>query len=279
MKCYPAPCKINLRLNVLGRRDDGFHEVDMLLAPLDLCDELEFREAEETRLVCDTPGVPTDGSNLVMKAVDVFEGKIGRKVHYRINLIKRVPHGAGLGGGSSDAATTLLALNELEAAGLSDGELLDIAAGLGSDVGFFINPRICRCTGRGEKVLPEPGLEDFREIVLLLKPGFSVSTPDAYKRWKGSRFLDGVSYEEQEYGGIGFVNDLERPVFEKYMFLAEVKQWLLGRDGVKAAMMSGSGSTMFAVVDSEERGRAIAERAKAELDPSLWSWVGACGGR
>lgn len=280
MKSYFAPCKVNLRLKVLGKRDDGFHEVDMIMAPLGLCDELRFEEVGEmgeAELVCDVPGVPTDGSNLVMKAVGVFEERTGRRTSYRIELIKRVPHGAGLGGGSSDAATTLLALNELEGTGLTRGELLAMSAELGSDVGFFIDPRICRCTGRGEKVDPMPELDGFREAVVLLKPGFSVSTPDAYRRWQGSRFLDGVFYGEQEYGGIGFVNDLERPVFEKYLFLPEMKQWLLAKEGVKTAMMSGSGSTMFAVVGSVEEGEVLAERAKAELDPTLWSWAGMCG--
>lgn len=277
MKSYQAPCKINLSLKVLGKREDGFHEVDTVMAPLSLCDELQFVKADETTLLCNVPGVPLDESNLVLKAVRLFEKAVGKIVNYEINLIKKIPHGAGLGGGSSDAATTLLALNKLENAGLTTQELITLSAELGSDVGFFIVGGICRCTGRGEKVSPEPSLAGFHETVLLLKPSFPVSTPDAYKRWAGSRELPGITYAPQQLNGLEMVNDLERPVFQKFMVLAEIKQWLLSRDGVKAVMMSGSGSTMFAIVDSASTGKLLQKEALARLDPTLWTWVGTCG--
>lgn len=107
-----------------------------------------------------------------------------------------------------------------------------------------------------------------------MKPSFGVSTPDAYRRWSGSRELPGIPYGEQDVDGHVLVNDLERPVFEKHLFLAEVKRWLMGRPGVRGAMMSGSGSTMFAVVEDEGTGRALMEDAARELDPTLWMWSG-----
>lgn len=119
-----------------------------------------------------------------------------------------------------------------------------------------------------------PEWKGWRPRVVLLKPSFGVSTPDAYRRWSGSRELPDIPYGEQDVGGHVLVNDLERPVFEKHLFLAEVKRWLMGRPGVRGAMMSGSGSTMFAVVEDEGTGRALMEDAARELDPTLWMWSG-----
>lgn len=277
MPAYESPCKVNLSLKVLSRRTDGFHEVDTLMAPVALFDRLVFSPASETSLSCDAEGVPLDESNLVIKAVRLIERELGRPVNWRIHLDKRIPHGAGLGGGSGNAAATLIALNELENAGISRERLVNISAQLGSDVGFFIDGGICRCTGRGEIVSPAPEYSGFSGTLLLLKPSFGVSTPDAYQRWLGSSPLPGVDYSPHAWNGIEFVNDLERPVFEKFLFLAELKTWLSRQNGVSVAMMSGSGSTMFAFVDSPERGHELASRAKEELDPTLWSWIGQCG--
>jgi 4-diphosphocytidyl-2-C-methyl-D-erythritol kinase len=279
MHCFEAPCKINLNLRIVGKRDDGFHEVDTLMAPLSLADRLEFEPISHgVELVCDTPGVPLDESNLVIKAIRVMERELGRDLSYRVRLVKNVPHGAGLGGGSSDAASTLLAVNQLEKAGLSQEHLIKLAAELGSDIGFFLGGGICRCTGRGEKVQAAPEPErSFKAPILLLKPVFGVSTPDAYRRWKASKQLPNIPYDPVSWGGIEWVNDLERPVFEKFLILGEIKRWLKEQQGVKVALMSGSGSTMFAVLEDERAGEDIVQRAKQELDPTLWTWVGNCG--
>ena len=179
-----------------------------------------------------------------------------------------------MGGGSSDAACVLSALNELEHGGLSRRRLAELAGEIGSDVGFFIYGMACRCTGRGEKVEPLPEWREWRPWIVLLKPSFGVSTPDAYRRWAGSRELPGIPYGEQRVDGHVLVNDLERPVFEKHLFLAEMKRWLLERPGVRGAMMSGSGSTMFAVAEDEEAACKLMEDAARELDPTLWMWSG-----
>ena len=269
-----APCKVNVSLRVLGKRPDGFHEVDTVMVPLDLCDVLEFSPAARLEMSCDAPGVPLDESNLVMKAGRLMERELGRSMPWHVRLVKKVPHGAGLGGGSSDAACVLRTLNELEHGGLSRERLAELGGEIGSDVGFFIYGAASRCTGRGEKVEPLPEWEGWRPRVVLLKPSFGVSTPDAYRRWSGSRELPGIPYGEQDVGGHVLVNDLERPVFEKHLFLAEMKRWLVKRPGVCGAMMSGSGSTMFAVVEDEGTGRALMEDAARELDPTLWMWSG-----
>lgn len=269
-----APCKVNVSLRVLGKRKDGFHEVDTVMVPLELCDELEFSPASRLEMSCDAPGIPLDESNLVMKAGRLMERELGYPMSWHIHLVKKVPHGAGLGGGSSDAACVLLTLNELENAGLSRDRLVELCGELGSDVGFFIYAEACRCTGRGEKVAPVADWNGWDPILVLLKPSFGVSTPDAYKRWAASCELPGIPYGTQYVDGHELVNDLERPVFEKHLFLAEVKRWLLEQPGVHGAMMSGSGSTMFAVMENEEAAHRLMTAAHLQLDPTLWMWSG-----
>lgn len=271
---YTAPAKINLSLKVLGKREDGFHKVDIIMARLDLEDELDFHNSRTTTLLCDTPGVPTDESNLVFRAVREFEKVYGRKAKQRITLTKRIPHGAGLGGGSADAGVTLRALNDIIGTNYDMEELAAMAANLGSDVPFFLNPVLSRCTGRGEIVKPLPAFAAWSSPVVLLKPQFGVATPTAYKRFAGSRRLQGIPYGVQEVDGLRLVNDLEKPVFEKFPVLGIMKRWMLEREGVRAALMSGSGSTMFALTETPEQARALAAAALAELDPTLFTYCG-----
>lgn len=265
-----APAKINISLRVLGKRTDGFHELETVMVPISLCDELVFRPAEQLSLVCDTEGVPTDESNLVIKAVKLFEKVTGKTVCYEITLKKFIPHGAGLGGGSSDAASTLMALDILYETGLTKDILVDMAASLGSDVPFFLYKSACLCRGRGEIISPiECSLE---APLLLVKPSFSVSTPMAYKSWERSKNITDFDYAPQFYAGIEFFNDLERPVFEKYIFLGKLKMNMLRENGVAVAMMSGSGSTVFALCDSLEVAKKLQGDTK-KIDKMLWTCV------
>ena len=275
MRTYQAPCKINLSLKVLRKRNDGFHEVETVMVPLTLKDELGFVR-NETGLVlhCDADGVPLDESNLVMKAARLMEEQVGYPLKWSIHLKKEVPHGAGLGGGSSDAATTLLALNELEDAGLSKQELIEMSAVLGSDVGFFIQGKPCVCSGRGEKVEVIKEWKDQDYTVLLLKPEFGVSTPQAYGAWEASKELEGIPYGEQRLEDWLLVNDLERPVFQKHLFLAEAKAWLLNQPETAAALMSGSGSTVFALCENQVVAESLRQKALLELDSTMWTWIG-----
>ena len=272
-----APAKLNLSLRVVRRRDDGFHDIDSLMVRLPgLCDRLTISPGESDAFSCDDASVPADGSNLVLKALDAYRAASGHAMAVAIHLEKRIPHGAGLGGGSSDAAATLHGLDQLNGNALGTPRLMEIAAALGSDIPFFLGPPAARATGRGERI--EAADSPPPLTVLLLKPSFGVATPDAYKRWLESKELPGISYAPQVFPWGELVNDLERPVFQKHLFLAEMKSWLLARQGVSGALMSGSGSTMFAVLEDPAVAEDIATAAREELDPTLWSWHGVIGG-
>jgi 4-diphosphocytidyl-2-C-methyl-D-erythritol kinase len=269
-----APAKINLSLKIFGRRDDGFHEIETLIVPISLCDEMKIEKNEGgIEFRCDDPSVPMSDDNLVIQAAKIFFVATELEPAVSIELKKKIPYGAGLGGGSSDAASTLLALNHIFEANLTHDELAKLAGRIGSDVPFFIfeSPAICR--GRGEVVTPAQLPE--RLSILLLKPAFVVPTQWAYSRWQDSREIPDVPYAGQQFADQTLINDLERPVFEKFVFLARLKIWLLKQPEVGAALMSGSGSTMFAVMRSDTDADLLAKRAKTELDPELWTVVSA----
>jgi len=276
MRCLrlDAPAKINLTLRVLRLRDDGFHEITTRMAPVALCDgvTLEARAAGGIELVCDAPDLPTGAENLAVRAALVFGEMRGSPPGLRIRLEKRIPQGAGLGGGSSDAAAVLRGANLLFDAGFSTEELAAAAATLGSDVPFFLYGSACDCSGRGEIITPLPDFT-WPRSVLLLKPPFEAETPHAYRRWKDSAPLPGIDYSPQPVAWGELANDLERPVFEKFPVLARIKTWLREQPGVEAALMSGSGSTMAAFGPPEtDWERTIAE-ARARFGASLFAAV------
>ena len=271
-----APAKINLTLRVLGKRPDGFHEIETLIVPIGIEDRLTAEEAKEWSFSCDDPTVPGDERNLVVRAARLFFAETGVKGAVEVRLMKAIPHGAGLGGGSSDAAAALRLLAEFYETRLATEKLMRMAAALGSDVPVFVDGRAAWCRGRGEIV----EAADFatRLPVLLLKPGFGVPTPWAYQRWKDSRELEGVRYEGQEFPWGCLENDLERPVFEKYLLLAAMKEWLLEQPETAGALMSGSGSTMFAVLREAGMGEALGARAKEMFGRELWTRETVAGG-
>ncbi len=265
-----APAKINLSLRILGQRADGFHEIETSIAPVSLCDKIDIeKQGRWIDFSCDDPSVPGGDENLVVRAAKTFFEVTKLKGGVSIRLQKKIPHGAGLGGGSSDAASTLLALNQLFETNLPREALAKMAETIGSDVPFFIFQSAAICKGRGELVVATKLCEPLS--ILLLKPNFGVPTVDAYSRWQNSRKLPGVSYEAQTIGDLTLVNDLERPVFEKFVFFGQMKMWLRKQPEVGAAMMSGSGSTLFAVMRADADVDLVATRAKSELDPELWT--------
>ena len=267
-----APAKINLSLKILGRRNDGFHELDTLIAPISLYDEIRIdkgRLGNGIEFRCDDPSVPQGDDNLAVRAAKAFFATTKIEPAVSIELKKKIPHGAGLGGGSSDAASALLALNDLFETKLSREALAEMAEPLGSDVPFFLFQSEAVCKGHGEMVAPVKLQRQFS--ILLMKPAFAVSTAWAYSHWQYSRELPGIPYEAQEFADQTFVNDLERPVFEKFVFLAQLKMWLLSQSEVGAGLMSGSGSTMFAVMRENADADSVATRTKAQLDPELWT--------
>lgn len=267
-----APAKINLSLRILARRADGFHEIETFISPISLYDKIDINKQERgIDFQCDDPAVPGGDENLVVRAARAFFEGAKLTGGVSIRLQKKIPHGAGLGGGSSDAASTLLALNQLFETNLPREALAKLGETIGSDVPFFIFESAAMCRGRGELVHPEKLKEKLS--ILLLKPEFGVPTAWAYARWEDSREIPGIKYEAQDLNGNRFVNDLERPVFEKFVFLAQMKRWLLEQAEVGAALMSGSGSTLFAVMRPNADVDLVTRRAKKELDPRLWAFA------
>ncbi len=264
-----APAKINLSLKILGRREDGFHEIETLISPISLADKIDIEpQSRWIDFSCDDPTVPGGDENLVVRAAKAFLEKTKISSGVGIKLQKQIPHGAGLGGGSSDAASVLVALNKLFEAKLSREELAKLGSTIGSDVAFFLFESAAFCKGRGEIV--NPTTLKRKLSILLLKPGFSVLSGWAYSRWQDSKEIPGISYQPQNFDDQSFVNDLERPVFEKFVFLAQLKTWLLKQAEVGAGLMSGSGSTVFAVLRENADVDLIATRVREELDPEIW---------
>jgi len=246
---FLAPAKVNLSLRILGKRADGFHDIETIMAPLSLADalDIELGEGSGVDFTCSDASLPRDGTNLVCRAVDAFARHTGRQFHTRIHLSKNIPHGAGLGGGSSDAASVIKALDLTLGTGLSISEMESIAASLGSDIPFFIRSIPSLCRGRGEIVEPLgilPGAN-----ILLVKPPFPVPTAWAYQAYKNK--TNPAETFSQWHGSIELMNDLEEPVFSKYLVLPVLKRWLLDQPGVRCAMMSGSGSTVFAILNAD----------------------------
>lgn len=248
-----APAKINLWLRVLSRRADGFHALETRLAPLDLCDRLSLMtnkdlEAGRIEFSCDDLSVPCDESNLVVMAVRALEKSTGPLPGMRLHLEKRIPHGAGLGGGSSDAAAALRLVQGMFCQDLQAEVLHAAAAGVGSDVPFFLLGGVADAWGRGEQLAAVPEFSATPRVLLVKLP-FGIATPWAYRQWKESQEVPGLAYAPQltDFGPLQ--NDLERPVFEKYQVLGHLKAALQNTPGVTAALMSGSGSTVFALLE------------------------------
>jgi len=265
-----APAKINLSLKILGRRSDGFHEIETLIAPISLYDKIDIdRQSRWIDFSCDDPTVPSGNENLIVRAAKAFFERTKISGGVTIKLQKQIPHGAGLGGGSSDAATTLRALNELFETKLSREELVTLGSTIGSDVSFFLFESAAICKGRGEIVSPTKLKKKLS--ILLCKPAFLVSSAWAYSRWQDSKEIPGISYQSQNFDGQTLLNDLERSVFEKFVFLAQLKAWLLKQVEVRAALMSGSGSTVFAVLRPKVDVDLLTNRAREELDREIWT--------
>lgn len=266
-----APAKINLSLKILGKRPDGFHELETFMAPISLADRLVLGKSSKQGLhfSCSDQSLPVDSSNLAVRAAEVFCERLGVEPAVEIYLEKRIPHGAGLGGGSSDAAAVLMGLDELFKAGLGIDALSELAARLGSDIPFFLYQSAAICRGRGERV--EPVVFEEALPLLLIKPSFGVQTPWAYQRWNESLRIPGVPYEPQSFSWGELYNDLERPVFEKHFVLAELKRWLLDQPETAGALMSGSGSTSFAVLRNAREATVLAEKVHQQFGAEFWT--------
>ncbi len=262
----PAPAKINLFLHVVGRRDDGYHLLQTVFRLVDLHDNLRFRPAKdgEIRLLTDLPGVDPQ-SNLVIRAALALRAATGCHLGTTIEIDKHIPMGGGLGGGSSDAATTLIALNALWELGLARAALMRIGLSLGADVPVFVMGRNAFAEGIGEALVP---LDLGPAWYLILTPDVMVST--------GPIFSDPTLTRDTErttipafFAGEKLANDLEPVVRRRYPQVARYLDWLSTHG---SARMSGSGSSVFAEFPTESAARAVA----AQLEPGMKGLV-VCG--
>lgn len=240
-----SPAKVNLFLRVLRRRPDGFHDLASLFQSISLHDTLHVRLTDRDRLTCDRHGLPTDGSNLVLRASELFRKKTGLHTYVDVHLEKRIPMEAGLGGGSSNAATMLWALNELTGRPATLAELQSWAGAIGSDVAFFLTEGSAYCTGRGECLLPLPALAA-RELTIV-KPLEGLSTPRVFAALNVDHLPlndPQASLESWVRGQPVYFNDLEQPAFCLLPALRQLKE-VLQRSGCEMVLMSGSGTSFF----------------------------------
>jgi len=256
----PSPAKINLGLRIIGKRPDGYHEIETVLQMIGLWDSLTFiLQDEGIELICQGRGpLPAGRDNLIYRAAELLRERTGVGRGVKIVLEKRIPLMAGLGGGSSNAAMTLLALNRLWDLGLKGTDLSELALSLGADVPFFLNGPRAYATGRGEQLQPLPSTH--RLHILLVKPPISVSTAWAYRILKLSltkeRHNIKIISDLIEQGrvleiGDYLYNDLEETIISHYPVIGEIKKDLL-RQGALGAQMSGSGPTVFGVFPTRQ---------------------------
>ena len=260
-----APAKLNLGLHVLRKRPDGFHDLETVFLRIPWADTLTVRPAEQITLTCSDSSLTTDETNLVMKAALALAQTCGEAQGAALHLEKRLPHGAGLGGGSSDAAATLRLLVGLWKRDVPEATLHRLALALGSDVPFFLGAAAAHATGRGEILTPLPGYRLPFTLVVVVPP-VAVSTAAAFARIcphathrPDLRAL--VTSNDLARWRTTLVNDFEAPIFEAYPLIRTVKETLL-EAGAGYAAMSGSGSAVFGVFEEAQRARAAAEAAR-----------------
>jgi 4-diphosphocytidyl-2-C-methyl-D-erythritol kinase len=269
----PSHAKINLGLYILGKRADGYHDLWTIFQEVEFHDTLYFRKQAETFcLTTNHPSLPVGDHNLVWRVVKLLHQRTACPEQVAIHLEKRIPLGAGLGGGSSNAAAALTGMNRLFQLGLTQPELATLGAELGSDVSFFLYGGTALATGRGEKIQPLSGFPTC--WILLVNPGIHVSTPWAYKnvnlKLTNSRGVISVHPQGAQLVITGanrtlLRNMLEEPVIKKYPVIHSIKAQLLDF-GAEWAMMSGSGSTVFGIFHSE----ASAEKARQQMERPGW---------
>ena len=279
-------CKVNLLLDVLGKRADGFHELETILYPVPFCDQLQFESTPKPgiNLTCSDPALPVGQGNLVFDAAAAFFQKAQPETGIQIHLEKRLPIAAGLGGGSGNAAQTLRGLNEIFGQPLTMNQLAELAASLGSDIPFFLQDAPALGTGRGETIVPLPPSRALRgTFILLVNLGFGVSTPWAYRHLgfsastellqsrQSACLIELLRGADARAVGNALFNSLETPVFEKFPILALLKEFMRSR-GAMGSLMCGSGSTMFAICESEGQAQQLGQAVREDFGQS--SWIG-----
>jgi len=261
-----SPAKINLTLEILGARADGYHELRSIIQPIDLFDEVTIASQEGKGIDLKSTGipVPADKNNLAWKAASLFREKSGQELQIGISIRKRIPLGAGLGGGSSNAASVMIGLNRLTDA-FSEQELLKLALNLGADVPFFIRSQTAVIEGVGEKINPLRNFPLFYYVILF--PNINTSTEMVYKKWDELNITDRVrdeSIDEQirkfsnRSEALPLINDLESPAIVLHPEIKAFKQ-ILTSLGLESVLMTGSGSAVYAAFRYQEEAYEIFE--------------------
>ena len=268
-----AHAKINWSLGVLGRRADGYHDLDMLMQPLALSDELVFESSRWLSLSVDGAPAPSGEKNLVLRAASLLCDATGKQRGARITLVKRIPTRAGLGGGSADGAAVLAALSHLTQIGLSLEQLEQIAVGCGADIPFCLRGGTQRAQGIGEDFSPLSPMPDCP--ILIIKPRFGISTKDAFARSDSTAFSHAQVQrmcQALDTGSVLPIADCLQNVFEQLCSADEQKllhqaRQLLIQNGALGALLSGSGSALFGLFDNEAA--ACAARSALQDHPLL----------
>lgn len=247
MRTFKSYAKINIGLNIVSKREDGYHNIETIFYPINLYDKITFIESEDFRIESKKDGVPTNKNNLIWKAKSLLETELGIKITYKVKVKKRIPIFAGLGGGSSNAATTLVALNELLKLGLSKNKLQKIALKIGSDVPFFIEKNPAFAIGRGEIFHHRPNLILNYKIAVVF-PKIKISTAWAYSNVKTKKpdfDLSSIRNKNDFLAHKNLIqNDFEPLVFSSYPEIGNIKSHLL-RLGAEYSSLSGSGASVY----------------------------------
>jgi 4-diphosphocytidyl-2-C-methyl-D-erythritol kinase len=253
---YPAPAKLNLFLHVVGRRDDGYHLLQSVFILIDRCDTLRIRVRDDGVIarVNDVPGVPAE-DDLVVRAAKALQAASGTRLGADIEVEKRIPMGGGLGGGSSDAATSLMVLDRLWSTAVPPADLAAMGARLGADVPFFLYGRNAWVEGIGERLAP---IEIAPRWYVVLAPPAAVSTPSVFSAPELTRNTEALKMEDFSGGteGSRYRNDLEPVVVSRYPVVAQHLAWLRHHG---SARMTGSGSCVFASFERREDAEAVIE--------------------
>jgi len=277
-----AFAKINFILQILGKRADGYHEIDSLMQSVSLYDEiLVDKKKSGIELFLNDPNIPNDKRNTAYKAAELFFYKTKLEPSVKIDIRKNIPTEAGLGGASSDAAAVLIGLNRLFDANLSEKELLELGAQIGSDVSFCLTGGFCRCRGRGELVekIDNSGTkfcadetesyDGETKYYVLVKPKLSILTKSVYDSFEKS-FIEKENYIDGflQHGELVLKNDLEKVVLPKHHEIGEIKNRLLSL-GCLQSLMSGSGSSVFGLVCDKKKAYEICEEIKKKYSQSF----------
>ncbi|NIQ76492.1 MAG: 4-(cytidine 5'-diphospho)-2-C-methyl-D-erythritol kinase [Gammaproteobacteria bacterium] len=272
VKTIFAPAKVNLCLHVLGKRDDGYHDLAMIMQRVSLYDRLNVTLTPGMGVSVDCPGVDLagDGVNIVEKAASLFFESLGLDQGVSIKIEKHIPAAAGLGGGSSDAAAVLEALHDLLDLNLSRAELISIGARVGADVPFFLYKKTAWVTGVGDRLQPWPGMPPV--TLVLVNPGVSVSTRKIFQNLGLTHQRPIARIPRFPVGTSGLVrllhNDLEVVTCHHHPVITTIKERLIA-SGAMGALMSGSGATVFGVCADQLQAESVAREIRREAD---W-WV------